>query len=385
MSVELYPDHKAILHFQDSLKVYEIDFLDYLTKFLSADEYAKRHFDIYVKPTLSHSSFDFIVVEPNRRIYIIHTPESMDQYLVGNETFEYFMNQRLHTLSPTLHRRIQRTVKDNQFEKSAQIIKQLYYIYDESLLEDILSLNDDEDFEKIVEDKLSKDIIVGGSDFIEHSQMLTDLFEVPKQSDNRLTGKETHEAKQTLNPNTNIVDYIPKTLPKDYEEKAQSVSQSKQKFKGPEGSGKTLLLAKRIINCANRLKNSNRILVISGDITKVNHLKDIITAEDGRSLQELGIDISSFQELAAPKKRYQALFVDDAQFIKSDWFDYLLTHYLIDMTDEEDYEYVVMADEDNLPTIPKIHGPFRTLKFDFRRIQKMLNDSREIFLDILGQ
>lgn len=381
MSVELYPDHKAILHFQDSMKVFEIDFLDYLTKFLSADEYAQRHFDIYVKPTLSHSSFDFIVVEPNRGIYVIHTPETIDQYLVGNETFEYFMKQRLHTLSRSLHRRIQRTVKDNQFEKAAKIIKHFYYIYDEHLLEDIESLDEDEDFS----DEISDNLIVVGADFEERSDLLTDLFKVSENSDNRLTMKESRESKETLNPNTNIEDYIPKSLPKDYEEKAESISQAKQKFKGPEGSGKTMLLTKRIINCANRIKNSNRILVISGDITKVNALKDLITAEDGRSLQELGIDISSFQELAAPKKRYQALFIDDAQFIKPDWFEYLIEHYLVDMTDDEDYEYVVMADEDNLPVVPKIHGPFRTLKFDFRRIQKMLNDSREIFLSILGE
>lgn len=381
MSVELYPDHKAILHFQDSLKVYEIDFLDYLTKFLSADEYAKRHFDIYVKPTLSHSSFDFIVIEPGRGIYVIQTPETVNQYLLGNETFEYFMKQRLHTLSRSLHRRIQRTVKDNQFEKSAKIIKQFHYIYDEHLLEEIISLDVDEDF---LEEN-SKIKIVTGEDFEQRSELLLELFKISENSDNRLTVKESRESKETLNPNTNIEDYIPKTLPKDYEEKAQSVSQSKQKFKGPEGSGKTMLLTKRIINCANRIKNSNRILVISGNITKVNDLKDLITAEDGRSLQELGIDISSFQELAAPKKRYQALFIDDAQFIKPDWFEYLIEHYLVDMADDEDYEYVVMADEDNLPVVPKIHGPFRTLKFDFRRIQKMLNDSREIFLDILGQ
>src|SRR5699024_5553916 len=161
----------------------------------------------------------------------------------------------------------------------------------------------------------------------------------------QLTKVETDEIKQRLNPNTNIENYISKSLPRDYEIYAKSETQAKQKFKGIQGSGKTLLLTKRVINCANRLKENGRILVISGNISKVNDLKNLITAEDGRSLQELGIDISSFQELAPTKKKYQALFIDDAQYLKTSWIDYLLEHYLIEMSEENDYEYIVMADE----------------------------------------
>src|SRR5699024_2896134 len=121
-------------------------------------------------------------------------------------------------------------------------------------------------------------------------------------SDVQLTKVETDEIKQRLNPNTNIENYISKSLPRDYEDYVKSQSQAKQKFKGSQGSGKTLLLTKRVINCANRLKEDGRILVISGNISKVNDLKNLITAEDGRSLQELGIDISSFQERSEERR-----------------------------------------------------------------------------------
>lgn len=372
MSVELYPDHKAILHFQDSLKVYEIDFLDYLTEFLSQDEYVNRHFEIYVKPTLGHSAFDFIVVEPNQAIYIIQTPENLEAYQAVSDTFDYFMEQRLYTLSPALQRRIQQTVHEKQQEKKQFLIKHLFYIYEETLLED---------FSKV---EIEENILVTADDFQTNTPILEEMFKLQKDSDIRLTESETEEIKQRLNPNTNIENYISKSLPRDYEEYAKSQSQAKQKFKGPKGSGKTLLLTKRVINCANRLKENGRILVISGNVSKVNDLKNLITAEDGRSLQELGIDISSFQELAPLKEKYLALFIDDAQYLKSPWFKYLLEHYLVEMTEENDFEYVVMADEDNLPTVPKILGPFRELKHDLERINKMLSDSRDIFLDILG-
>lgn len=371
MSVELYPDHKAILHFQDSLKVYEIDFLDYLTEFLLRDEYVDRQFEIYVKPTLGHSAFDFIVLEPNQAIYSFQTPENIKQYQMNQETFDFFMEQRLYTLSPTFQRRIQQTIIEKQQEKKEVVIKQLFYIYEENFLEEIY------------EEDLEDSILITSKDFQNSTSTLNEIFSVEKDSSIQLTETETEEIKQRLNPNTNIENYISKSLPRDYYVFAKSQSQSKHKFKGAQGSGKTLLLTKRVINCANRLKENERILVISGNISKVNDLKNLITAEDGRSLQELGIDISSFQELAPAKKKYQALFIDDAQYLKSSWIDYLLEHYLVEMTEENDYEYVVMADEAELPAVPKIFGPYRTLKHDLRRINKMLKDSREIFLSIL--
>src|SRR5699024_1891427 len=292
MSVELYPDHKAILHFQNSLKVYEIDFLDYLTEFLLHDDYAHRHFEIYVKPTLGHSAFDFIVLEPNRAIYIIQTPENFEQFQVGNETFDYFMLQRLYTLSPTFHRRIQQTVQEKQSEKKSFLIKQMFYIYEDSFLKEIS------------EKKMEENTLITSEDFKVRTSILEEVFAYQENSGVQLTESETKEIKQRLNPNTNIENYISKSLPRDYEDYAHSQARAKQKFKGPQGSGKTLLLTKRVINCANRLKEDGRILVISGNISKVNDLKNLITAEDGRSLQELGIDISSFQELASAKEKY---------------------------------------------------------------------------------
>lgn len=372
MSVELYPDHKAILHFQNSLKVYEIDFLDYLTEFLLRDEYAKRHFEIYVKPTLGYSAFDFIVLEPNQAIYGFHTPENLEHYRLSQEIFDYFMEQRLYTLSPSFQRRIQQTIFEKQQEKKESLIKQLFYIYEENFLEEIFEVDGE------------KSNLITSKDFQKGSSILKKIFSYSKKSSNQLTETETEEIRQRLNPNTNIENYISKSLPRDYEIYAKSKAQAKQKFKGAPGSGKTLLLTKRVIDCANRLKGNGRILVISGNISKVNALKDLITAEDGRSLQELGIDISSFQELAPTKEKYQAMFIDDGQYLKTSWINYLLEHYLIEMTEENDYEYIVMADEDELPSVPKIFGPYHTLNHDLKRINNMLKNSREIFLSILN-
>ena len=371
MSIDLYPDHKAILHFYDSLKVYEVDFLDYLTKFLAQDAYASRQFDIYVKPTLHHSAFDVIIVEPNQKIYIIQTPESADEYLAKKEATDYFFDHRLAQLSPTLSRNIQKSAQANRTIKNA-LIKQLFYTFENSL------------FEELLEMKHEEDALLSASDFKQHTNILEDFFVHEKQASNRLTRSESAEMKKALNPNSNITNYIPKNLPKEYLDKTISISQEKQKFKGSKGFGKTILLAKRAINCSNRLKQKGKILMIAGDISKVEQLKDIVTAESGKSLQELGIVVSSYQQAQPPTHKYQALFVDDAHYLKVDYFRDLLANYFVRMTDETDYEYVVMADAEYPTKVPQIYGPFVTLKYNLARMTQLLNNSRNIFLDIIS-
>lgn len=372
MSIELYPNHKAILHFYDSLKVYEVDFLDYLTKFLAQDAYAGRHFDIYVKPTLHHSAFDFIIVEPNQKIYIIQTPESADEYLEKKEATDFFFDHRLSSLSPTLSRNIQKSAQANTTIKAA-IIKQLFYTFENELSEELLKI------------KYEEDVLLSADDFEQQSTILEAFFVHEKETSNRLTHSESREMNTALNPNTNFMEYIPKTLPKEYLEKTISTSQSKQKFKGANGFGKTILLAKRAINCSNRLKQEGKILMISGDISKVEQLKNIVTAESGKSLQELGIVVSSYQQALPPTTMYQALFVDDAHYLKVEWFRDLLENYFVEMTDDTDYEYVVMTDDEYPTKVPQIYGPFVTLKYDLERMTKLLNNSRDIFLDIIGR
>lgn len=371
VSIELYPDHKAILHFYDSLKVYEVDFLDYLTRFLAQDAYADRHFDIYVKPTLHHSAFDFIIVEPNQKIYIIQTPESVDEYLENKEATDYFFDHHLSSLSPTLNRNIQKSAQANTMIKNA-IIKQLFYTFEKELSEELLEM------------KYEEDVLLSASDFKQHTSILEEFFVHEKQASNRLTRSESAEMKKALNPNSNIKNYIPKTVPKEYLDKTVSNSQTKQKFKGSNGFGKTILLAKRAINCSNRVKREGKILMIAGDISKVDQLKDIVTAESGKSLQELGIVVSSYQQALPPTEKYQALFVDDAHYLKVSWFRDLLDNYFVEMTDNTNYEYVVMANDDYPTKVPQIYGPFVTLKYDLARMTQLLNNSRTIFLDIIG-
>lgn len=369
MSVELYPDHKAILHFHNSLKVYEIDFLDYLTSFLTQDRFAERHFDIYVKPTLHYSAFDFVVVEPQQAIYIIQTPESIEQYQMKKEALGNFYPNHLQMLSPSLKKRLQRQ-SSNKSTQRAVPIKQFFYLYQEDLLMELEEV------------ETANDVFVVERDFEKDPETLATFFEAEARTE--LTTNEMREIREILNPNTNIDNYVPKLLPQKYHEYTKSTTGSKQKFKGANNTGKSIILSKRVINCANRYKGDEKILVVAGDATKVNQLKDLITAESRKSLQELGVDVTSYQALIEPVEKYNALFVDDANFLEIKWLERLLDDFLIEMKPGANYEYVVMAGLEDLPQVPMIFGRFITLKLDLVRRTRMLNQSRKVFLDILN-
>ncbi len=349
MSIELYPDHKAILHFYDSLTVFEIDFLSALTTLLARAEYAERAFHLYVKPTLFQSAFDFVVVEPQKSVFIFQTPENVEEFEEKRQAF-------------------QQNIEATPQNKA--IFKELYYLYDTSLLEALVA----------VEDEV---VLLTPQDFERHSEILQQTFAKKTTTAAHLTAQQTQIMQQVLNPNTNIKHYISRSLPKPYEEKAKSKAQTKQKFKGPQGAGKTSLLVKRVVNCAKRLNQRGKILVVAGDAAKATDLKDLITAEDGRSLQELGIDIEHYEQLTPPKVKYHALFIDDAEELETAAFHDLLDHYLVEMNETNDYEYVVMADEDHLPQVPKILGPYHTLNKEAKLLNDVLVDSRKIFLRIL--
>lgn len=349
MSVELYPDHKAILNFYDSLTVLEIDLLSYLTTLLSQEPFAQRQFNLYVKPTLHQTAFDFIVVEPNHTLYIIQAPENREQF-----------EQKKEALKQNLHPSFQ----------NEELIKPLFYIYNQELYDTLIENEENSSF-------------ITPTEFEENTNASQKIFTKKKAPADRLTVKESRQIEWLLNPNTNLKDYIPKTVPTRYEEYSKSKAQAKHKFKRTKDVDDKTLLVKRVLNCARRLNDTGKILVIAGDPTKALNLKDLMTAEDGRSLQELGIEVENYHELSPPNKKYKALFIADAENLKTKDFKDLLDHYLIEMSPENDYEYVVIADEENLPQVPQIYGRFITLEKDPRDIDKLLQDSREIFLEIL--
>jgi len=120
---------------------------------------------------------------------------------------------------------------------------------------------------------------------------------------------------------------------------------------GSPGSGKTTVLAKRAVACSDRMVNGE-ILITYFNITMGNYIREKVLAEGrGRTLNEMGIQIQNFHSLyrwpnfqRGIKRsgiQYGAIFIDEGQDYQRDWFDALITDYLIGSDISGENEFVM--------------------------------------------
>lgn len=183
---------------------------------------------------------------------------------------------------------------------------------------------------------------------------MRDFFEQTWKENLRLSKDECQEIRSIIDPGENGQNM---PLP-DFKGKYGRLCQSedgRKKIRGIAGTGKTSVLAKRVVNASKRFPHGE-ILVTCYNITMCNYLQDKIVAEGRKSLNELGIRVQHFHSLYSWKKisdkeyvmngksednRYDALFIDEGQDFKREWFDCLIQDYLMEST----REFVIFADE----------------------------------------
>ncbi len=193
---------------------------------------------------------------------------------------------------------------------------------------------------------------------------------------------------------------------------------AKTRLKGIAGSGKTLVVAQKAINCYNRKKTP--VLILTYNITLRNYIRDRIAQNTrGMSQTERGdafeiihydkflpqvirkmhlksptpgerldgiIDWRGYREecrriLENNRNRikeygckYDTILIDEAQDYESEWFDTIQKYFLADKA-----EFFVVADEkqnvyerrleDKLPVIPGFSGPWSQLLKSYRLAQ----------------
>lgn len=188
----------------------------------------------------------------------------------------------------------------------------------------------------------------------------------------------------------------------------ESKEGARQKIKGFAGSGKTLLLTHRAVNAYKRTKGN--ILILTYNITICNYIKQkmldinddfdlgcfIITnyhkffisnykqlyKDDSRSSVKFNDDAfysdkSIFENYKDKIPKYDAIFIDEAQDFKSEWFDILLEYFASDkaefvvFADEKQNIYNRISDETKLPMTP-IPGRWNELKQSYRLHNKII-------------
>ena len=334
MTYTVFPNEEQIATFKTKLTDEERWLLEKLKDVFSTHGYENRTFEIHVKPNLFLGKPDFIILEPEYSGWIIQV----------NSENSPILEQLIKEVEQYKSELITDVGISSQGAKFGLIIRTA-----------VFQPNNDSQTESYPHTK-----ILFKNDFnISNDNATTDLssyFEPVLKRNLRLAQTEYENVSAYLAPgacrtHTPVLDF-------SGEAKYKTLCQSKagkQKIKGIAGSGKTTVLAKRAVSCSDRMVNGE-ILITYFNITMGNYIREKVLAEGkGRTLNEMGIQIQHFHSLyhwsnrQRGRKRsgiqYGAIFIDEGQDYKRDWFDALINDYLIGGGTGSENEFVIFADE----------------------------------------
>lgn len=222
---------------------------------------------------------------------------------------------------------------------------------------------------------------------------------LPRKADNLFSEDIYNEFKRYLQPPFHTIE---QGIEINYSNKQKELLNSKashQKIKGVAGSGKTLVLAKRVVNSYKR--HQSNILILTFNITLTSYIHDMISnvREDFAwnnftilhyhvffssmaNNYELDIkNITDYENIAFFEKvqnkivKYEAIFIDEIQDYKQEWIKIIKKYFL-----KANGEFVVFGDEkqniydrelENKKPNTTIVGAWNLLKESFRLDSKI--------------
>lgn len=222
---------------------------------------------------------------------------------------------------------------------------------------------------------------------------------LPHKADNLFPEDIYNEFKRYLQPPFHTIE---QGIDINYSDRQKELSKSKashQKIKGVAGSGKTLVLAKRVVNSYKRHKSN--VLILTFNITLTSYIHDMISnvREDfswdnftilhyhvffSSMANNYGMDIENntdyentifFENAKGKIVKYEAIFIDEIQDYKQEWIEIIKKYFL-----KENGEFVVFGDEkqniydrklENKKPNTTIPGVWNLLKESFRLDSKI--------------
>lgn len=217
---------------------------------------------------------------------------------------------------------------------------------------------------------------------------------LPHKADNLFPEDIYNEFKRYLQPPFHTIE---QGIDINYSDRQKELSKSKpshQKIKGVAGSGKTLVLAKRVVNSYKR--HQSNVLILTFNITLTSYIHDMISnvREDfgwdnftilhyhvffNSMANNYGMDIENdadyentvfFENTKGKIVKYEAIFIDEIQDYKQEWIEIIKKYFL-----KENGEFVVFGDEkqniydrklENKKPNTTITGAWNLLKESFR-------------------
>lgn len=359
MSYEVFPSEEKIRHFKTALTNEEWLLLNHVKELFNSSEYQNRSFEIHVQPNLFFGKMNFIVIEPEYSIWIIgvnnYNPNVSRMTIQDNKDI-WILNDG--TLLPSPIDQV-KDYKSNILNYAGPEIVEAKNNNNRFALMIRTALFLPMYSQHNISNKVNHTTIFTGESLSnkKNTSVWSNFFRQINILDYRLSGERYREAHSMIVPDENRKYYPIPEYNEEVYKKYNKLSKSRikqQKIRGIAGTGKTSLLAKRVVDCSNRLSDSRgEILVTYFNITMGNYLRDKIIAEgNGKTLNELGIQIINFHSLykwgkgysfhgKKIQKQYGAVFVDEGQDFKKNWFNRLIVDYL----EEKTNEFVVFADE----------------------------------------
>lgn len=359
MSYEVFPKADEINRFKVSLTEGEKLLLMHLKQLFSSSKFLQRTFEIHVQPNLFFGKPDFIVIEPENSVWIIevkdYNPNSYNIYIKNDKDF---WNLKDTTYIPSPISQVQ-DYKDKLLKYAGPSLYKTFKKDEYFRIKFAMRIRIGVFFPFFDHEKLSHKInhtFIFTKDSLQKNNGLTDWHEFFKpiyKDEIKMGNKSYKEIRSIINPGENGRN---RPLP-EFIGKYKTLAESKpvhQKMKGIAGTGKTSVLAKRVIDCSRRLrKESGEILVTYYNITMGNYIRDKIISEgNGKTLNELGVQIVHYHSLynwdnnfniigKKSDKIFKAIFVDEGQDFKSDWFVRIKEDYL----SKKLSEFVIFADQ----------------------------------------
>lgn len=420
-----YPDKEEMNNFKTELMPGEKSIINKLVNFFQNKK--DRNVEIYIQPNINGLHPDIIVLEKNCKVWIVEVKDyHLKHYNItkngwqlkrDNNVYQKFPFRQVSNYKRCFYELLcpELAIRLVQDEKNYGLIKNVVYFH---------NITKNEDLKNREQKCLSGDKDLKYTEYLFSDSDNTDFEKCFSMNLNGILPLQEKEY-DTLTRFLQPLDFQ-KRINISYSKQQQEIIDNKnkrQKIYGAAGAGKTLVLAKRAVNFLENSNWNSHILILTYNISLINYIRDrireilpitykknkdsvtvlnyhqfiktaVIDYVDKKNITgdlDFFNDVNAFETIGAQTKKYDAVFIDEAQDYNESWFQILNKYFL-----KSDGELFIVADpkqniydravdsRDKMPKIPNSPGRWnqsltKGYRFVSNNIVELLNSFAKTF------
>ncbi len=363
--ITLFPTMEEIKNFETPLTTGENNFLKKIEEYFGNNN-DNRNLEVYVQPNINGFRPDIVIVERNTNIWIVEIKDyNYDAYTITEQGWRIKNSEIIvkfpfkqvcdykkvfyNLLSPSLKERVIKDIKNYKLIKTVVYFNNINKEVDlkETEKEALKKKNNDLEytcylFENSNQDDYNICFLQTSNGITQNEYLEIRRYLQPLESSQRKNIAYTSEQQKVIKKN--LADY-----------------EIGQKIYGGGGSGKTLVLAKKAVDFLEKTEWKKNILILTYNLTLINYIKDriseifpkgykcnkdsititnyhqlyksaMINYNDIENIKDLenkkNNKIDYFKNITNKIKKFDAIFIDEAQDYKPIWFDILKQHFI---------------------------------------------------------